>query len=59
MREYAAFMKKKMKPLHKRKEPDRDLGLAAIDSTVMLEQMARNDSHNFHLMKTTDIRASL
>ena len=37
MLEYANFMKNKMKPMHVRKEPDRDLGLAAIDSTVMLE----------------------
>ena len=37
MLEYSNFMKNKMKPMHVRKEPDRDLGLAAIDSTVMLE----------------------
>ena len=37
----------------------KDLGLAAIDSYVIFDQMARNDSHNLTLVTTNDNRASL
>ena len=43
----------------KKKQQLRDLGLAAVDSYVMIDQMQRNDSNNYQLKGTNDHRASL
>lgn len=42
-----------------RKPKNKDLGLAAIDSHVIFAQMARQESKDHSLKKTTDQRASM
>ena len=45
-------MQEVMTNKHKKKETLKDLGLAAIDSYVIFDQMARNDSKNGKLLHT-------
>jgi hypothetical protein len=52
-------MKDKMTSKQHKKQKLRDLGLAAIDSHVIFDQMARNDSTNAKLFGTSEQRASL
>jgi ATP-dependent Clp protease ATP-binding subunit ClpA len=59
MRAYAQYMSEKIENKFVKKEKLRDLGLANIDSYVMIDQMQRNDSKNYELKKTSDNRASL
>ena len=59
MRAFAQYMKEKMTNKQYKKEKLRDLGLAAINSYVIFDQMSRNDSKNMGLIQTNDHRASL
>lgn len=44
MRAYSQYMRDKMRTKKEKKAKLRDLGLAAIDTYVMIDQMQRNDS---------------
>lgn len=59
MRAFSQYMKEKMESKKEKKAQMRDLGLAAIDSYVMIDQMQRNDSTNYKLRGTSENRASL
>ena len=59
MRAFAKYMKDKMESKNVKKTKLRDLGLAAIDSYVMFDQMQRNDSEDYKLQSTSENRASL
>lgn len=49
LRTFAQYMKDKMTSRQIKKTKKRDLGLAAIDSYVIFDQMKRNDSTNTQL----------
>ena len=59
MRSFAKFMTEKMESKQFKKQTLKDLSLAAVDSFVIFDQMARNDSKNYHLISSRDNRASL
>ena len=59
MRVFASYMKDKMTNKQYKKQKQRDLGLAAIDTHVIFKQMERNDSVDHQLISTNDNRASL
>ena len=59
MRSFAKFMTEKMESKQFKKQTLKDLSLAAVDSFVIFDQMARNDSKNFHLVSSRGNRASL
>lgn len=59
MRAFSQYMKEKMEGKKEKRAKLRDLGLAAIDSYVMIDQMQRNDSMDHRLQATSDNRASL
>jgi len=46
MRAFAKFMSEKMESKQYKRETLKDLGLAAVDSFVIFDQMQRNDSKN-------------
>ena len=58
MHAFARFMSEKMENKQYKRETLRDLGLAAVDSFVIFDQMARNDSKNVHLLTSVENRAS-
>lgn len=59
MRAFARFMSEKMESKHYKRETLRDLGLAAVESYVIFDQMKRNDSKNVKLLDSANNRASL
>ena len=59
MRTYDKYYNDKLKAMHVKKMKKRDLGLAKIDSYVMMENNRRMDTKDSQLMKTDDNRASL
>ena len=59
MQAFAKFMEEKMESKQFKRDKLKDLSLAAVDSFVVFDQMARNDTKNFHLVNSQDNRASL
>ena len=59
METYNKYFEQKLKARHSKKPELTDLGRAAIDSAVTMNQMRINDATNRALLKTDKNRASL